>query len=176
MKKILLLLLIATCSSCAKDHGKVIADLTFLSIERKDDLPLYTIHYNSNVKLLNLYGEGARDGIAAAFFICALGDDQDLSVGHTPMYYAAGLIKEDAIQTSTSAFNFTTRLPLYETPNNGQSNTFLSQSKLNELLTNKQSIPCKAVITAYGYKAYYSNTLQLPVAELLRGINKPETP
>lgn len=63
-----------------------------------------------------------------------------------------------------------------ETLDKGQSRRDLSVEELNALLANKQTIPCKTLITAYGYKAYYSNTLQLPVADLLREINKPETP
>ncbi|MFA2533205.1 hypothetical protein [Pseudomonas chlororaphis] len=116
----------------------------------------------------------ARDGIATAYFICALGDDQDFSVGPHLRDYAAGLIEEDATQTSASIFNFTTRLPLNETPNNGQSKTYLSKNQLNKLLANKQSIPCKVVITAYGYNPYYSMPMELPVKDLLREIRKPK--
>lgn len=50
----------------------------------------------------------------------------------------------------------------------------LSVPELNDLLSRKKSIPCKVVITAYGYKTYSSNTMNIPTADLLREINKPE--
>jgi hypothetical protein len=46
-------------------------------------------------------------------------------------------------------------------------------AELNQLLANKQQIPCKVVVTAYGYKPYYSNTMNHRSRDLLREINKP---
>ena len=60
-----------------------------------------------------------------------------------------------------------------EVSNGGGSRRDLSTTELNHLLSNQQHIPCKVVVTAYGYKPYYSNTLYIPVADLLRQINKP---
>jgi len=173
MKKILLLLLIITCSSCAKDHGKTAADLDFLSIERINDLNLYTIHYSSNINVMDLYGRGIGEGVASTKLLCALDNDNDFSVEHTLERSAYGLIYQDSPQTTGKKFNFLTKAFLSETLNLGQSRRDLSISELNRLLSNRETIPCKVVITAYGFKPYYSNSMLLPTADLLREINKP---
>lgn len=84
MKKLLAILLIVFCASCAKDHSVPAANLNFLNVEREGNSSLYA------------------------------------------------------------------------------------------LLSQRKSVPCKVVVTAYGYKPYYSNTMNIPTADLLREINKPE--
>jgi hypothetical protein len=176
MKRLWLLLLAIACSSCAKDHEKPPADLSFISVERKADLSLYIIRYESNINLLDLYGRGMGEGIASAQFICALDGDYDFSVEHEIARSAYGRIQADTAQANQPTSIFFTEAFLSETLDKGQSRRDLSVEELNALLANKKTIPCKALITAYGYRPYYSNSMQLPVADLLREINKPTAP
>ncbi|AKA22722.1 hypothetical protein PCL1606_12670 [Pseudomonas chlororaphis] len=164
------------CASCAKDHGQPPADLDFVSVERKGDLPLYVIRYHSSLNILDLYGRGTGEGIASARLICALEDDDDFSVEHEIERSAYGRIQQAPARTNGSSSDFITEAFLSETLNKGQSRRNLDADELNRLLANKKALPCKAVITAYGYKAYYSKPMELPVADLLREINKPVAP
>lgn len=175
MKRIVLVLLILACASCAKDHNKPSADLAFVSVEREGDLPLYDVSFSASVNLQDLYGQGEGLGQASTKLICALENDSDFSVGNIIERSAYGLIEKSAIAHSPGAFNYVTRAFLSETRNKGTSRRNLSVSELNSMLANKADIPCKVVITAYGYKPYYTNTLHIPTTDLLREINKPKS-
>ncbi|MEO6678011.1 MAG: hypothetical protein ABIO21_11600 [Pseudomonas sp.] len=174
MKNIVLFLLILACASCARDHNKPSANLEFLSVEREGRLPLYDISFSSNIDLQDIYGRGEGLGQASNNLICALENDSDFSVGNTIERSAYGLIEKSASGHVQGAFNYVTRAFLSETRNKGTSRRNLSVDELNSILANKTDIPCKVVITAYGYKPYYSNTMHIPTADLLREINKPK--
>jgi len=173
MKRLSVLLLAILCSSCAKDHTVPPANLHFLSVERESIGLLYKIHYGSDVNLLDLFGRGMGKGAASTMFECPLGDDQNFSITNRFRYSAYGLIEVDETSPASGKFNYMTSAFLRQTQNNGTSQEDLSVQELNALLLGKQQIPCKVVVTAYGYKPYYSNTMNLPVADLLREINKP---
>lgn len=83
------------------------------------------------------------------------------------------MIRSDENAQQTGTFSYLTRAFMVETSSDRSSERNLSVAELNHLLSKKQQIPCKVVVTAYGYKPYYSNTLHIPVADLLREINKP---
>lgn len=173
MKRMSVLLLAILCSSCAKDHSVPPANLDFLSIERSSIGLLYKIHYDSDVNLLDLFGRGMGVGAASTMLECALGDDQNFSITNRFRYSAYGLIEVDEASHAGGKFNYMTSAFLRQTQNNGTSREDLTVQELNGLLSGKQQIPCKVVVTAYGYKPYYSNTMNIPVADLLREINKP---
>ncbi|WP_049828014.1 hypothetical protein [Pseudomonas sp. H1h] len=172
MYRLLLCGLLAMCSGCAKDHVKPPANLSFESAEREKSL-LYVIRYQSDVDVLDFFGRGERVGMISGMLHCALADDHDFSVGKAIQFSASGLIRSDKNEDRKAKFSYFTRAFLSETSDNRSSERNLSATELNQLLANKQQIPCKVVVTAYGYKPYYSNTMNLPVAELLREINKP---
>ncbi|VVP20467.1 hypothetical protein [Pseudomonas fluorescens] len=175
MKKLWIFLLAVLCSSCAKDHSVPPANLGFLKVERENNGTLYAIHYNSDVNLLDLFGRGMREGAASTMLKCALGEDEDFSITNRFRYSAYGVIDEDDANRTREKFNYVTSAFLRQTQNNGTSQEYLSVDELNSLLSAKQQIPCKVVVTAYGYKPYYSNTMHIPVADLLREINKPRS-
>ncbi|MFL9850712.1 hypothetical protein [Pseudomonas chlororaphis] len=174
MRKILLAAAILLCTSCAKDHGKPSAVLEFSSVARVENLTSYTIHYSSDIDLLDLYGRGRGNGQILTQLRCALGADQDFSVGHFMEPSIDGLIEEDSTRSDIKKFSYLTQTLLSDSFNPAQPE--LNIQTLDRLLAGKKTIPCKAIITAYGYKTYYSKPMELPVKDLLREINKPKTP
>jgi hypothetical protein len=175
MKKLFVLLLVALCSACAKDHSVPPANLVYLSVVREEDFDVYDIRYTSDVDALNLFGKGDREGIASAQLQCALGEDQDFSVGHFQRNSAYGLLERDQLNKDALRYSYVTSAFLRKTKSNGSSEGDLSVAELHVLLSNRTSVPCKVIITAYGYNAYYSNTLHIPTTDLLREINKPKS-
>lgn len=173
MYRLLICALLALCSGCAKDPVKPPANLGFASVHREKILT-YDIRYQSDVDVLNLFDRGEGEGMASGMLICALADDQDFSVGKAIQFSAVGLIESEKSGIGGTGFSYLTRSFMVETSSNRSSRRNLSAPELNHLLANKQQIPCKVVVTAYGYKPYYSNTMNIPVADLLREINKPE--
>ncbi|KPN91671.1 hypothetical protein AL066_15555 [Pseudomonas nunensis] len=173
MKNSLLLLLLILVSSCAKDHVMPAANLSYVSIEREDQSFLYDIHYKSDINFLDLFGKGESEGVASAILECALGDDQDISVERFRQLSAYGVIEADQVKTDGQSYRYVTSAFFKRTIKNGTGDDDLSIKEINSILLNKSSIPCKAVLTAYGYKPYYSNVMNVPVADLLREVNKP---
>lgn len=172
MFRFFLCVVLAVCSGCAKDHSQPPANLSYVSVDRSSPL-LYVIKYQSDVDVLNLFGRGERQGMVSGTLRCALADDHDFSVGKAIQYSAVGLVDSDIRENGNSKFSFSTSTFITETSSDRSTERDLSASELNHLLANKQQIPCKVVVTAYGYKPYYSNTMNIPVADLLREINKP---
>jgi len=173
MKKSIALLLMVVCSGCAREHVKPEADLSYMSVERDNRYPIYDVSYSSNINLLDLFDRGEGVGYAAAFLVCALGNDQDFSIGHHMQFAALGSIKGDGQSQEKGTFNYVTSALLSEVSNSGGSRRNLASNELNEILADKSSIPCRVRITAYGYETYYSNAMYIPTADLLREINKP---
>ncbi|WP_439821942.1 hypothetical protein ACSPX5_13955 [Pseudomonas sp. HLG18] len=173
MHKFILCVFLVACAGCAKDHLKPPATLSFLSIDRKSGSLLYDIRYRSDIDVLDLFGRGERVGMASGSLECALADDTDFSVDKAIRFSAVGLVESDKGKGRDGSFSYITNAFLVETYNNRSSQRHLPTSELNQLLSGKQQIPCKVVVTAYGYKPYYSNTMNLPVADLLREVNKP---
>jgi len=169
--KFLLCILMVICSGCAKDHVKPPANLSFVSVAR--ERALYDVRYQSDVDVLDLFDRGERKGMASGTLECALGDDEDFAVDKSMQFSALGLITSDKGQANKTGFSYLTSAFLIETSSDRSSDRNLSAVELNQLLSGKQQIPCKVVVTAYGYKPYYSNTMNLPVADLLREVNKP---
>ncbi|WP_236177228.1 MULTISPECIES: hypothetical protein [Pseudomonas] len=173
MYKFILCVFLAACSGCAKDHAKPPATLSFISVGRESGSLLYDIRYESDIDVLDLFGRGERVGMVSGTLNCALADDVDFSVGKAIQFSAVGLVDSDKGRGESAGFSYLTNAFLVETSSNRSSQRQLSAAELNQLLSGKQQIPCKVVVTAYGYKPYYSNTMNLPVADLLREVNKP---
>ncbi|WP_065259428.1 hypothetical protein [Pseudomonas bananamidigenes] len=173
MHKFILCAFLVACTGCAKDHSKPPANLSFTSVDRKSGSLLYDIRYRSDIDVLDLFGRGERVGMASGSLECALADDTDFSVDKAIQFSAVGLVESDKGEGRDGSFSYITNAFLVETYNNRSSQRHLPTSELNQLLSDKQQIPCKVVVTAYGYKPYYSNTMNIPVADLLREVNKP---
>ncbi|RON57439.1 hypothetical protein [Pseudomonas frederiksbergensis] len=174
MKKSFVLLLILICSGCAKDPVKPPADLRYLSVDR-NDLSIYDISYDSDIDLLDLFDRGEGVGYAAAMLVCALGDDQEFSIKHNIRLAAYGSIRGGGHTKTDGTFRYVTSTLLSEYSSDGGLRRDLTSNELKVILGDKASIPCKVLITAYGYKPYYSNTLYIPTTDLLREINKPKS-
>ncbi|WP_434596854.1 hypothetical protein J3Q09_09670 [Pseudomonas sp. R4-83] len=172
MQKLLLCVLMVFCSGCAKDHTKPPANLDFVSVNRGTAL-LYDVRFDSDVDVLDLFDRGEGKGMASATLECALAEDEDFSVDKFIRFSATGSIEPEGNDGGHAKYSYLSSAFMSEVSNGGGSRRDLSATELNHLMSNKQQIPCKVVVTAYGYKPYYSNTLYIPVADLLREINKP---
>ncbi|WP_439879164.1 hypothetical protein [Pseudomonas prosekii] len=175
MKFITLVIFAILCSACAKDHHIPAANLRYTSVHIDEVGIMYRINYGSNMNLLDLYGRGMREGVASTLLNCALGEDQDFSVEHFIQFTAMGGIDVDASSRSGEKFNYSSHVFLEETDSHGSRAKMLSVKELNGLLAGREYVTCKVVVTAYGFKPYYSNALLIPAADLLREINKPRS-
>lgn len=172
MKKILIIALIALCSACAKDHGKPIASLNYSSITARPGTDLYDVRFTADADLLNLFD--ANENPIGSRLRCALSHDKDFSVDHVMALSARGPVERGTALNREGGFAFIATVFFAETLDNGTSDRTLEGAELNRLLSNKQAIPCKYIMTAYKFKPYYSGTLLIPTMDILREISRQE--
>lgn len=187
MRKALFILIISLCAACTP-HNKPIANIQFSKTTSTEKIyePLqeggepiksrtHTIYFTSNIEILNLFKEeNSSNPVVSPRLICALENDEDFSVKHRMKRYIYGYIDRDNIATSSSAglFDYAIEFNFIEGNDSGSSESNIEKQKLNELLSKKQTVPCKVVMTIYLSAPYYSNTMYIPAEDLLREINK----
>ena len=149
------------------------ATLSFISVERYGIGLYYYIKFKSDIDIMNLFDRDKRVDVIYRGIECALADDTDFAVDKSIQFSARGLVDPDESKGSDVGLSYIANARLVETYNNQSSTRYLTTSELNQFLSNKQQVPCKVLMTAWGYKPYYSNTMNIPVADLLREINEP---
>ncbi|WP_369986940.1 hypothetical protein [Pseudomonas xanthosomatis] len=55
----------------------------------------------------------------------------------------------------------------------GGSQRDLDSAELRHMLTQRESVPCKAQIANFIYKIYFSHSMWVPTADILRELEKP---
>jgi hypothetical protein len=168
MRRILLVALLALCTACAKDHGKPIASLSYVNISAKPNEDLYSIDFSSDVDLLNLFH--ANESLIGGRLVCALSDDEDFSVEHVLKQSASGQIEPATPALVDDRFAFVATMLFTETLDNGTSDRILSANEISTLISERQQIPCRYIMTAYNVEPYYSGVLLLPTKDILREI------
>ncbi|MGE8499849.1 MAG: hypothetical protein ACN6O6_20290 [Pseudomonas sp.] len=172
MKKALIILLIALCSACAKDHGKPIASLDYTSITARPGTGLYDIRFSANVDVLSLFPVDERP--IGSRLRCALTDDHDFSVEHVLQKSARGPVEYDEPPRRAAGFAFVATVFFTETINNGRSDRTLEGAELQALLANTQATPCRFIAIAHGVKPYYSAILLVPNQDIRREIERQD--
>ncbi|MFJ2488514.1 hypothetical protein [Pseudomonas sp. NPDC087639] len=170
MRFALLIVASLLCVSCAKSHDIRSAKLEFESIQSRSENIFFDVNFYSDMELLELFRREKKANSYDQVFICALGEDTDFSVEHTISKAAMGLIEENKEPLRQAGFAYTARIAVKNVAEKKRSSTYLSREELEKLLVGKQSIPCKVVITATGYKAYYTQSMFIPVADILSAL------
>lgn len=161
--RLLLCLVLMMCASCAMNHGKPIAELDYIGVERYQDKRIYQVSFASNVDVVNLFKSKISQTL-----ICSLDGDTDFSVAHRIHQYGEGLI--EPVQRG-SGWVFKADL-IFSEVKSSTSDAVMRSETLRSLLARQASIACKVRINAYSYKTYFSEVMQVPSADLLREIDK----
>ncbi|MGA8137802.1 MAG: hypothetical protein WCA48_27130 [Pseudomonas gingeri] len=170
MHRLLLMIIAILCSACARVPSQPQAKLTYHGIERRNNA-IYTISYSSDIDLLNVFSRADGEGQLATMLICSLDGDPVFSAEHVIEKKFEGVIGISG-KTPGPPFAFKTEGTLNVTHNGGTSSKLLSKSELQYLLHQRQEVICKAFITVFGYKAYYSKPMLVPSADIIREVNK----
>ncbi|QBF26946.1 hypothetical protein EXN22_15075 [Pseudomonas tructae] len=126
----------------------------------------YYLRFRSDEEIVSLFERHTGDGQIGEWLTCALGDDQDFTVGHAMKYNLAGGVDFEGI-SEIKGYNYVVWARFNKTPKSRNNNDDLLKPAIQRLLAGKSTIPCKLSITAFAYQAYYSKTMQVPVAQLL---------
>ncbi|MBX8572890.1 hypothetical protein K5D36_24735 [Pseudomonas cichorii] len=161
----LILLAVLLCAACAKTPRVPQAELTLLSFERGPN-NFYIVDFTSNINLLTAFQDYENSNQLPPMLICSLNRDTKFSADHAIAIKAEGVVK--AKKESKLNHNYIASLIFYYTNPDGTQRNDNDYDAIKPLLLAQDSIPCKARITYYGFKAYYSDTLLIPTELMLK--------
>jgi hypothetical protein len=147
------------CTGCVKTASIPPADLTLSSFEL-GPATLFTAHFNYTVDLQNAFNDYEKSNQLTPTLICSLDRDMEFSSEHSIAKKAEGRVT--ASSQAKPNYKFSSDLIFYYTNPNGTQRDLNDYDAIKPLLASQASIPCKVRITAYGYEAYYTNTLLIP--------------
>jgi hypothetical protein len=153
---------------CAKDHNAPVADIDYLELAREQDAELYKVRFSSNIDFLSIFEKGKRP--ISSMLHCSLGLDEVSIDRDADRYIAEGLVSVEQPLRENEVFIYSAALMLDENLNEGRSSRMLHADELQRILQGKQFVPCVYTATAFGFKAYRSATMRVPVADIFREV------
>ncbi|MGA4323944.1 hypothetical protein [Ectopseudomonas hydrolytica] len=153
---------------CAKDHGSSAAKLGYLELMRKEGVDLYEVKFSSSTDLLGVFEKGKQP--IGSMLRCSLGNDEVPANYVADQYIADGLVSVVLPARNDEGFIYSAVLMFDENLNEGRSSRMLHADELQRILQGKQFVPCVYMATAFGFKAYRSATMWLPVADIFREV------
>ncbi|TDV41621.1 hypothetical protein EDF87_11672 [Pseudomonas helmanticensis] len=160
-------LVILLCTGCVKTAGIPPADLTLSSFALSSN-NLFTAYFSYTVDLQNAFNDYEKSNQLTPTLICSLNRDIDFSSEHSIAIKAEGRV--DASSQATPNYKFSSDLIVYYSNADGPQRDLNDYDAIKPLLASQASIPCKVRITAYGYEAYYTNTLFIPSRVMIEQI------
>lgn len=153
---------------CTKDHGVPAVALDYLEFRRISDFDIYEVKFSSNIDFFNIFEPGKRP--ISSILRCSLGIDEVPVEPDVNQYSASGLVSVSQSTRSGELLVYSSELSFYENMNGGRSRRTLNTDELQRILQGKQFVPCVYTATAFGFKAYRSATMRLPVADIFREV------
>jgi hypothetical protein len=158
-------------AGCALQPNKSAANLTYQGFHRVTG-DLYSIRYLSDLDLLNIFSRADGNGQLSTMLVCSLEGDPVFTPEHVIEKTFEGVIGITG-KTPGPPYQFNTEGTFNLSYNNGGSSTFLKSPQIYSILRQNKTITCKASITVFGYKGYYSNPMLIPSADIILELDKP---
>ncbi|RON77911.1 hypothetical protein [Pseudomonas fluorescens] len=167
------LLLIAgflTCSSCL--HLNVPpARLEFVSLDHEVS-NFYDLRFTSDRNLIDLYRNHGRQGQIGTWIHCSLNGDPDFSIEHEIVLEASGIVSGMRLIEGDRRYEMFANIRVENhAVNDGRNH--IRPVELVQILKPQAYIPCKVVITAFPFVAYYSKVMYMPTSRFIAAIENP---
>lgn len=153
---------------CTKDHGVPAVALVYQGLKRISDFDIYEVKFSSNIDFFNIFEPGKRP--ISSILRCSLGGDEVSVDNNINQYSASGLVSVSQSTRNGEFLVYSSALSFYENMNGGRSRRTLNADELQRILQDKQFVSCVYTATAFGFKAYRSATMWLPVAHIFREV------
>lgn len=167
MKRICTLLLVALIALGCSDP-KPIAKLRYTKLTEQPSI--FAVEFDSDINLEELFAKNKHQKIVVKKLMCPLGDDQNFDVEHNMQhFFRGGLQLQGATEIGErTTYRYLSRGYFYENTPGRTDMKFLSGAALAGVLGSKKSVPCKVIMTVYMSSPYYSETMSIPVEDILR--------
>jgi hypothetical protein len=170
-RTILMVLLAASLFACAAKAP--VARINYLGIQAVGYN--YHLKFASDQPILDLFAKNKHQRVVLAELVCSLDADQNFDIEHNMKYFARGgfEVAEKAADKDDAKYVFEAIVHFWEgSGNNAGSDQSLAKEELEVLLKGKKEIPCKVRMTVYLSTPYYSETMPVPVKDIL-SVAKP---
>ncbi|WP_157830856.1 MULTISPECIES: hypothetical protein [unclassified Pseudomonas] len=158
------------CSSCM--HLNVPpARLEFVSIDRVNS-SYYDLRFTSDRNLVDLYKAHGREGQIGTWIHCSLNGDPDFSIEHTIVLEASGIVSSMRLIEGDRRYEMLAAISV-ENHALDDGRNYIRPSELVQILKPQQYVPCKVVITAFPFVAYYSKVMYVPASRFIHAIENP---
>lgn len=147
--------------------------IEFASIEY--DSGLYTIRFRSDRDVVNLYKAHGISAQIGTWLSCSLDGDSDFSIEHEILLSGSASVRDVRIVEGDRRYEFSTVMMFQESIDGGSGSRFIRKEVLLSLLSKQQYIPCRVTLTAFLYKAYYSNVMYVPTTRIIAQVEKEIT-
>lgn len=151
------------CASCAVSHGRPIANIEYMSMERYLNRNIYQVTFSSDVDVEPLFKSKISQSL-----LCSFDQKTDFSMPQDLKKYGEGWIEP---LKSGRGLVYKADLVFYKVEDS-TSYKLMTSDELKRLLTGQRSMICKVRINSYSYKVYLSEIMNIPVKDLLREVNK----
>ncbi len=158
------------CSSCL--HLDVPpARLEFVSVNNTFS-SYYDLRFTADRNLINLYRDHGRQGQIGTSIHCSLNGDLDFSVEHKIALQASGSVSSMRLIEGDRRYEMSASIRVENRAINDGHND-VRAVELVQLLKPQQYIPCKVVITAFPFVAYYSKVMYMPTSRFIAAVENP---
>ena len=147
------------------------ARLEFVSIDHLSS-SYYDLRFTSDRNLIDLYKVHGRQGQIGTSIQCSLNGDLDFSVEHQIALEAAGTVSEMRLIEGDRRYEMFASIRVENHVINDGHNE-VRPVELVQLLKPQEYIPCKVVITAFAFVAYYSKVMYLPTSRFIAAVENP---
>ncbi|MBB4866544.1 hypothetical protein HNP46_005449 [Pseudomonas nitritireducens] len=148
-----------------KDTSDPLVDLRYSHIEKAPQPDYFYLYFSSDISLDSILSRSKGISRASEGLECSLEQPAVFEMNHVIASFGAGHLDRDG--SVDGRFMYKANFFFGETADEGGTYRYLRRERLVELLGARSSIPCKVKISALGYKAYYSKSFSLPMAEVL---------
>lgn len=170
MVRLLLVLMVALCSSCMQLQVPD-ARVEFTSIKHKG-YGRYELRFRSDRDVADIYKANGINAGANAWVTCSLDGDRNFSNDHTIGLSMHGFLEEAHLVEGDRRYEFRTSIRFTEDSDGHSSQREIRKEVLLSLLKSQEYIPCKTVNVAWFFNPYYSKIMYIPTSRIIAEVDK----
>lgn len=161
---LVVLIVALSTSACMKDPHYPIANLSYIETAPSTMGFRAELRFSSDYDLDSVFSKTDNMPRTHEGLYCSFESPPVFEMQHQIPAYIVGLIEREP--SNDSAHFYKAKLQFEEIDQNGAAQ-LIRKERVIFLAAGRPSIPCKVKINAWGYKAYYSNAFQLPIADFI---------
>ncbi|WP_369986887.1 hypothetical protein [Pseudomonas xanthosomatis] len=157
----------ALCAGCEQRSRQPAAQLTFLGLSKNHGK--HFVSFSTPTNLFNIYELENPASQSSPALVCSFNGDMNFSYDHEIQARSEGFVvptSQPTVYRSNLLFSFTSP--------NGQPAELNSFEYFTPLLMARPNIACKVIVTSWGFKPYFSQTLNIPSTLMLELLNQAD--